>query len=155
MSAEREILTWETFGVASRDLAQMVADGKSVTYRFADAWALVRMIQRQREPDAAGRADGRSQLLRLEFPLILNADNPRAVPQEVRARVYMRLALSPVGKRTPGFWEQWMERINRLEPIGNVDYAPSEVTLLDLFSPKWLKEHEEAGVQTIEVHRVL
>ena len=83
---------------------QMVADGKSVTYRFADAWALVRMIQRQREPDAAGRADGRSQLLRLEFPLILNADNPRAVPQEVRARVYLRLALSPVGKRTPVFW---------------------------------------------------
>ena len=26
MSGEREILTWETFGVASRELAQMVAD---------------------------------------------------------------------------------------------------------------------------------
>jgi type VI secretion system protein ImpL len=84
--------------------SQMSADGKSVSYRFTDAWALVRMIQRQREPDSAGRADGRSQLLRMEFPLSFTPDNPRAAPQEVRARVYMRLTLSPVGKRTPVFW---------------------------------------------------
>lgn len=83
---------------------QMVADGKTVSYRFTDAWALVRMIQRQREPDPAGRADGRAQLLRMEFPLSFTPDNPRMTPQEVRARVYMRLALSPVGKRTPVFW---------------------------------------------------
>lgn len=82
----------------------MYADGKTVSYRFTDAWSLVRMIQRQREPDAAGRADGRAQLLRLEFPLSVNPDSPKASPQEVRARVYMRVALSPVGKRTPVFW---------------------------------------------------
>lgn len=91
---------------ASTDLLQpqMFAEGKLVTYRFTDAWSLLRMIQRQREPDAAGRADGRAQLLRMEFPLSFNPDNPRATPQEVRARVYMRLTLSPVGKRTPVFW---------------------------------------------------
>lgn len=83
---------------------QMVADGKSVSYRFTDTWALVRMIQRQREPDVAGRADGRAQLLRMEFPMSLTSDNPKATPQEVRARVYLRLTLSPVGKRTPVFW---------------------------------------------------
>jgi type VI secretion system protein ImpL len=82
----------------------MSADGKTVSYRFTDAWSLVRMIQRQREPDAAGRADGRAQLLRMEFPLSVTPDNPKATPQEVRARVYLRLALSPVGKRTPVFW---------------------------------------------------
>ncbi|MDO9360334.1 MAG: type VI secretion system protein [Polaromonas sp.] len=83
---------------------QMFAEGKTVSYRFADAWALIRMIQRQREPDAAGRADGRSQLLRMEFPMVFSTDNPRQTPQEVKARVYMRISLSPVGKRTPVFW---------------------------------------------------
>ncbi len=82
----------------------MSADGKTVSYRFNDAWALLRMIQRQREPDPAGRADGRSQLLRMEFPLSVASDNPRLNPKEVRARVYMRVSLSPVGKRTPVFW---------------------------------------------------
>ena len=84
--------------------SHMSADGKTVSYRFTDTWSLVRMIQRQREPDAAGRADGRAQLLRMEFPLSFTPDNPRVTPQEVRARVYLRLALSPVGKRTPVFW---------------------------------------------------
>jgi type VI secretion system protein ImpL len=92
---------------ATNDAQQlhMSADGKTVSYRFTDAWALLRMIQRQREPDPAGRADGRSQLLRMEFPMVIGADNnPRLAPQEVRARVYMRVSLSPVGKRTSVFW---------------------------------------------------
>ncbi len=96
-------------------------DGKTVTLRFADAWSLFNLIGRQREAEA--RNDRRSQLLRVEFPLQM--DSP-AVPAngtatqgtaqplpatlkpaevgENRAKVYLRLTLSPPGKRTPLIW---------------------------------------------------
>jgi type VI secretion system protein ImpL len=94
------------------------ADGKTVTLRFTDAWSLFNLIARQREAEA--RSDGRGQLLRLEFPL--QADNLpapsaasssriAALPQatstdagESRARVFLRLTLSPPGKKTPLLW---------------------------------------------------
>ncbi len=82
----------------------MSAQGQTVTYNFTDMWSLVRLIQVQREPDPSGRADARSQLLRLEFPMNFNSANAQVTPQQVRARVYMRLTLSPVGKRNPVFW---------------------------------------------------
>lgn len=62
--------------------------------------------------------------------------------------------IGPNAKRTPDFWEAWMERIKHFQAVGNVPYRPSEATLLDLFSPAWLDEHNEAAVQTFEVHRV-
>ncbi|MDB5881733.1 MAG: type secretion protein IcmF, partial [Ramlibacter sp.] len=84
---------------------QMAAEGKTVTYRFADTWSLLRLIQAQRDAGGAAAGEGRSQLLRLEFPL---ADAGGAtgdkLPAQSRVRVYMRLTLSAVGKRTPVFW---------------------------------------------------
>jgi type VI secretion system protein ImpL len=96
-------------------------DGKTVTLRFADAWSLFNLIGRQREAEA--RNDGRSQLLRVEFPLQMDSPTvpanapttkgaaqplPAALkPAEVgenRAKVYLRLTLSPPGKRTPLIW---------------------------------------------------
>jgi type VI secretion system protein ImpL len=90
-------------------------DGKTVTLRFADAWALFNLIGRQREAEA--RSDGRSQLLRVEFPLQFDSEAqagnaatpvPAAIkPAELgesRAKVYVRLTLSPPGKRTPLTW---------------------------------------------------
>jgi len=62
--------------------------------------------------------------------------------------------IGPNAKRTPGFWEQWMERVNQFDHVANVDYQPSIVTLQDLYSPKWLREHNEALTQTFEIHRV-
>ena len=82
----------------------MSTDGKSVVLRFADTWSLLRMIQRQREPDAPSRPDARSQLLRIEFPVSFAPDTPRGTPTEGRARVFLRMGLSPVGKRTTVFW---------------------------------------------------
>jgi type VI secretion system protein ImpL len=87
--------------------AQQVAmhvEGKAVVFRFNDPWALLTMIQRQREPDSGSRADGRSQLLRLEFPLAVAADDGKSPPLEARSRVYLRLSLSPVGKKSPLPW---------------------------------------------------
>jgi type VI secretion system protein ImpL len=96
-------------------------DGKTVTLRFADAWSLFNFIGRQRETEA--RSDGRSQLLRVEFPLLIETlpvlgsspsgkspvtATPAAaagtVTPEIRAKVYLRLTLSPPGKRNPLIW---------------------------------------------------
>ena len=92
-------------------------DGKTVTLRYADAWSLFNLIGRQREGEA--RNDGRSQLLRLEFPLQIDTlptlgapptrpgSTTSAKPTETgdsRAKVYLRLTLSPPGKRTPLIW---------------------------------------------------
>ena len=100
-------------------------DGKTVTLRFTDAWSLFNLIGRQRESEA--RSDGRSQLLRVEFPLQIdslpalgsassgkNSNTAAAAPvstvaaspvaSENRARVYLRLTLSPPGKRNPLIW---------------------------------------------------
>jgi len=82
----------------------MNVEGKAVMYRFTDPWALFTMIQRQREPDSGTRADGRSQLLRIEFPLSIASEDSKAPPLEARSRVYLRLTLSPAGKKSPMPW---------------------------------------------------
>lgn len=82
----------------------MHVEGKAVVFRFTDPWALLTMIQRQREPDGGARADGRSQLLRMEFPLTVASEDGKAPPLEARSRVYLRLSLSPVGKKSPLPW---------------------------------------------------
>lgn len=92
--------------VPAADPAQpaMHVEGKAVVFRYADAWALLSMIQRHREPESATRSDSRSQLLRLEFPLSPVAADGRTLPVEGRSRVYLRLALSPIGKKAPVAW---------------------------------------------------
>lgn len=82
----------------------MQVDGKAVMFRFTDPWALLTMIQRQREPDGGSRADGRAQLLRMEFPISVASDDAKGMPMDARSRVYLRLQLSPVGKKTPLAW---------------------------------------------------
>ena len=61
---------------------------------------------------------------------------------------------APHAKRTPGFWEQWLERAQSFESVGDVEYAPGQVTLLELFSPQWLLQHPESYSQKFELHRV-
>jgi type VI secretion system protein ImpL len=79
-------------------------EGKAVTFRFSDAWSLLTMIQRQREPETSSRVEPRSQLLRLEFPVAIAAPDGKSAPLETRSRVYLRLTLSPIGKKTPVAW---------------------------------------------------
>ena len=91
------------FAMQDAQQPNMYTDGKTITYRYNDAWSLFRMIQRQRESDPALRSDGRSLLLRMEFPLDTRGGDPTAA-LDGRGKVYLRLSLSPVGKRTPLFW---------------------------------------------------
>lgn len=90
--------------VADVHQGAMHVEGKAVVFRFSDPWALLTMIQRQREPDGGVRAESRTQLLRMEFPLSIASEDSKAPPLDGRSRVYLRLTLSPVGKKTPLSW---------------------------------------------------
>jgi type VI secretion system protein ImpL len=82
----------------------MEVDDKVVSYRFPDPWSLYSFIARHRESDPAGRSDNRSQLLRFEFPVLTSGVNPKQLPVESRAKVFLRLGISPAGKRTLLTW---------------------------------------------------
>lgn len=91
-------------------------NNKTVTLRYADAWSLFNLIGQHREAEI--RNDGRSQLLRIEFPLKSELQPTASKPMgpslsepmtpptvgDIRAKVFLRLTLSPPGKRTPLIW---------------------------------------------------
>jgi len=64
------------------------------------------------------------------------------------------VVFGPNAKRTPGFWEELMVQSDYLRSLRKIEYRPGLVTLLDLFTPKWLDEHPEAELQALEVYRV-
>ncbi|WP_011297878.1 type VI secretion system protein [Cupriavidus necator] len=80
-------------------------DGRSMTWRFADPWALISFIGRQRVADPSVRAEGAASLLRFDFPLApATPADLTAVPKQGQGRVFLRLALTPAGKKTPLPW---------------------------------------------------
>jgi dolichyl-phosphate-mannose-protein mannosyltransferase len=64
------------------------------------------------------------------------------------------LVIGPHAKRTSGFWEEFIERYRDFSQVGETHYQPGMITLLDLFSTAWLREHPEAFTQQFEVHRI-
>lgn len=83
----------------------LITDGRTLTWQFADPWALLSFIERQRVPDTSLRADGTAQLLKFEFPLAAaNLANLAVLPPQARGRVFLRLALTPAGKKIPLPW---------------------------------------------------
>ncbi|WP_235953652.1 type VI secretion system protein [Noviherbaspirillum galbum] len=78
-------------------------EDRTVTYRFDDQWALLSLMAGHRDAES-GSSDARAQLLKFEFPLVTNMANPGAQPRASRARVYVKLAVSPAGKRAPLAW---------------------------------------------------
>jgi type VI secretion system protein ImpL len=75
-----------------------------VTLRYTDHWALLSLLMQHRDLETVGRRDPRSQLLHVEFPLAIQPDSPGGDVTESRARVYLRLTLSPTGKRGTLTW---------------------------------------------------
>ena len=88
------------------DAAQpwMTVDDRTVNYRFADLWSLLSLLQVHRDTDGSPRGDQRMQLLKFEFPISTVNENPKLPPVESSARVYVRLGISPAGKRSPLVW---------------------------------------------------
>jgi len=84
--------------------AMAIDESREVRYRYSDPWALLSVVAAQREPEGASRSDARAQLLRFEFPLAATASAVSLAPDEARARVFLRLAISPAGKRAPLAW---------------------------------------------------
>lgn len=83
----------------------METDGQTVTYRYKDPWALLTFMQRQRDLESSPRQDGRSQLLKFEFPLRPQTlTDVGLIPAGGKARVYLRVLLTPAGKKTPLSW---------------------------------------------------
>ncbi len=88
------------------DLLQpwMEVDDKLVSYRFSDPWALLSFIAKHREPTSSAQRDNRSQLLRFEFPVLTKGGSPQQMAVESRAKVFVKLGISPVGKRNLLAW---------------------------------------------------
>ena len=64
------------------------------------------------------------------------------------------LVIGPNAKRTPGFWEEWFRQDRHFELVTEVRYKPGDVSLLDLYTPKWLSQHPEVSTQVFELYRV-
>jgi len=80
-------------------------DGHTLTWQFADPWALLSFIGRQRVPDASLRGDSASQLLGFDFPLATASPADLALlPKQARGSAFLRLTLMPAGKKTPLPW---------------------------------------------------
>jgi type VI secretion system protein ImpL len=80
-------------------------DGRTLTWQFADPWALISFIARQRVPDSSLRGDSAAQLLRFEFPLgTASPADLGLLPKQARGRVFLRVALMPAGKKIPLPW---------------------------------------------------
>ena len=84
--------------------AVMSIEDKAVTYRYTDPWALFSILAAHREVELNARLDGRAQLLRFEFPLLAQTDDGKTMGNETQARVFIRLAISPAGKKTLLAW---------------------------------------------------
>ncbi|TAL97860.1 MAG: type VI secretion protein IcmF [Paraburkholderia sp.] len=93
--------------IALNDAKQraLSTDGRTLTWQFDDPWALITAIARERVADSSLRADGASQLLRLEFPLgTASPTDAPLLPKESRGRVFLRFTLMPAGRKTPLPW---------------------------------------------------
>lgn len=64
------------------------------------------------------------------------------------------LVVGPYAKRTPGFWESWLEQQMNFKYVAETTFFPSPVVLLDLFTPAWIQRHEEAAEQRLEVYGI-
>lgn len=80
----------------------MAVDGRTVSYRFDDPWALLSFVAAHRESESG--AGARSQLLKFEFPAALGGEAARLSSRDTRARVFVRIGVSAPGKRTMLAW---------------------------------------------------
>lgn len=64
------------------------------------------------------------------------------------------LILGPNAWRTPGFWDQWSLQEANYDWLGDFEYAPGLITMMDLYPEQFLSEHDDVFVQRFEVYRV-
>jgi type VI secretion system protein ImpL len=92
---------------AKNDPAQrnFTTDGQTLTWQFADPWALISFISTQRVADTTVRASAGASLLKFEFPLeTVKATDASLVSKDPRGRVFVRVRMTPGGKKVPLAW---------------------------------------------------
>lgn len=92
---------------AKNDPAQrnFATDGSTLTWQFADPWALLSFVAEQRVADTTVRASTGGSLLKFEFPLeTTNVADAALVSKYPRGRVFVRVRLTPGGKKMPLAW---------------------------------------------------
>ena len=81
----------------------MIVQGKDVIYQFSDPWALVSMLKTHAAAavDVVSRSEIRPHMLKFEFPTqpVPAAGQYRSNLPEKRARVFIRLTVTPGGKK--------------------------------------------------------
>ncbi|PLZ00093.1 type VI secretion protein IcmF [Burkholderia sp. WAC0059] len=82
---------------------EYTTDGRTLTWRFADPWALISFISRHRIADPDIPLGGRSQLLAFEFPVGQAGEAASARPP-LYARVFVRITVMPAGSKIPLRW---------------------------------------------------
>ena len=93
--------------VAKNDPAQrnFATDGQTLTWQFSDPWALISFVSAQRVADTTVRASAGASLLKFEFPLeTTNAADAALVSKYPRGRVFVRVRMTPGGKKIPLAW---------------------------------------------------
>lgn len=93
--------------VAKNDPAQrnFATDGQTLTWQFTDPWALLSFVSAQRVADTTVRASAGASLLRFEFPLeTTNPADAALVSKYPRGRVFVRVRMTPGGKKIPLAW---------------------------------------------------
>ncbi|MCY0388388.1 type VI secretion system protein [Robbsia sp. Bb-Pol-6] len=78
-------------------------DGRMVSFRFSDPWALLTFIAAHRVPQADAAGGQRTILLKFDFPLASPSANG-APREDAFARVFIRVSLSPAGKKSLLRW---------------------------------------------------
>lgn len=132
----RKVLEARAVEVPNRKLSQEMREKqKLVVYGYGEPALLLHLAE-------AGMTVGPVSHLNLAEP----DGSPPAVPTF--------LVIGPNAKRTPGFWEEWFRQDRHFELVTEVRYAPSDVSLLDLYTPKWLSQHPEVSTQVFELYRV-
>jgi 4-amino-4-deoxy-L-arabinose transferase-like glycosyltransferase len=75
--------------------------------------------------------------------------------QEGAEKVPTFFVFGPNAKRSDDFWPSFMKVETSFQPVGDSRFHPSDLVLLDLFSPQWLQSHPESSEQKVEVYRVV
>lgn len=84
-----------------RQTSMSVDDGV-VRFSFSDMWSLFSMVQAYKDQDRRS-TDARAPVLRFEFP-VNRRETERGASIVGKARVYVRLSVSPAGKRAALAW---------------------------------------------------
>jgi hypothetical protein len=71
-----------------------------------------------------------------------------------KSEVPMYLVAGPHADRTPAFVEQFSRVKKQLQPIGQYDYAPSDLVLLNQYAPHELKR-DHPITQNVTLYEVL